>query len=297
MTFDPTATQTILSGMTETFNKYIVAPVNLFGVGGFIFDIDAEATATLRAEITDHYTESNVAVQDHIAINPKRFVLKYHVGEVVDVQPQLETLSQTLPAKLTALAAFLPNLAAMESQVLQTIQNVPNILRNLPSNVVNNPVDFFGLMQGVIPQVKKQQQAFEFFKALFYSKALVSLQTPFEFVNNMGIEAVIATQDAQDIYSSEFTIMLKEMRFASTFIQSINPNDLQGRTAQQSQGVVTAGSTPGIDPAAIPKLPFSRNPPSLTFGQSVSPPIITDMDDLIDYKAWFSDAAKQVNGP
>ena len=41
---------------------------------------------TCPADITDHFTEDNKTVQDHISIRPTHFVLKNYIGELVDQQ-------------------------------------------------------------------------------------------------------------------------------------------------------------------------------------------------------------------
>ena len=91
-----------LDALTAEFQNYVVAPLNAFGLGGFLFDAEGESTARLNAEITDHYTEDNRAVQDHIAIHPTRITLKGYVGEIVYTQPgQDQSFLQTAVQKLT----------------------------------------------------------------------------------------------------------------------------------------------------------------------------------------------------
>ncbi len=41
-------------------------------IGAFVFDYAGEVSSELHADITDHYTEDNTVVQDHIALNPIR---------------------------------------------------------------------------------------------------------------------------------------------------------------------------------------------------------------------------------
>jgi len=50
-----------LDVITADLQNYIVAPMNAFGVGGFVFDIMGEQISQLQADITDHYTEDNKA--------------------------------------------------------------------------------------------------------------------------------------------------------------------------------------------------------------------------------------------
>jgi len=74
---------TPFNSVKDAFGKYVVAPITQFGLGGFVFDVEGATNIDLTADITDHYTEDNVAVQDHIALRPKRIRLDTYVGEVV----------------------------------------------------------------------------------------------------------------------------------------------------------------------------------------------------------------------
>ena len=51
-----------IAKITNNFDKFIVRPLNAFGLGGFIFDIEGDATVNLNTEITDHFTEDEEMV-------------------------------------------------------------------------------------------------------------------------------------------------------------------------------------------------------------------------------------------
>ena len=65
-----------LDALTAEFQNYIVAPINAFGLGGFLFDTPGESIAHLGAEITDHYTEDNQQLKTVLVFEyNSRFVL------------------------------------------------------------------------------------------------------------------------------------------------------------------------------------------------------------------------------
>ena len=106
-----------ISSIQTALKTYFVAPHNDFGLGGYVFTLQGEDTATLSSDITDHYTEDNKAVQDHIAIKPKRITLRGYVGELIyNASGQSPTILQTVTQKLTQLSAFLPALSASATQ-------------------------------------------------------------------------------------------------------------------------------------------------------------------------------------
>ena len=53
------------------------------GVAGFIFDIEDENSSDLESDITDYYVETNIAVQDMIALRPETVTVTAQVAELV----------------------------------------------------------------------------------------------------------------------------------------------------------------------------------------------------------------------
>lgn len=198
--------------------QYVVTPVNAFGLGGFVFDIEGDSVINLSTEITDHYLEDNSAVQDHISIRPKRVILRRYVGELVFQPDQnLNSKVQTVVQKLTSLSSFLPVLSKGAQQIfaLKSQDFTFNSLRDsITSKTVNQLTDYWTFGKNLLGQENRQQQAYTYLKSLMEQRILVSLQTPFEFVNNMAIESIVAVQPEGSKYISDFSIILKQIRFA-----------------------------------------------------------------------------------
>lgn len=207
-----------LSLFSDGLKQYVVSPVNAFGLGGFVFDVEGDSTINLSTEITDHYLEDNSSVQDHISIRPKRVILKRYVGELVFQPDQnLNGKVQSTVQKLTALSQFLPTLSKGAEQIfsLKAEDLSFNKLRDsINSKTVNQLTDYWAFGKNLLGQESRQQQAYAYLKSLMEQRILVSLQTPFEFVNNMAIESIVAIQPEGSKYISDFTIVLKQIRFA-----------------------------------------------------------------------------------
>lgn len=212
--------------------SYVVAPVNAFGLGGFVFDALGEDTARLDAEITDHYTEDNKSFQDQIAIRPKKITLRGYVGELTCVpsNPDPAILQQAVQ-KLTTLSSYAPILSASAQQLIAT-----STAGQLPDLTLSDTANIYGLIKNLIPQATnspKQQQAYNYFKSCMSQKILMAVQTPWEFMTNMAIESVIAIQPEGSDSVTDFAVTYKEIRIAKTQTVAYTTN-LAGQSSSSS---------------------------------------------------------------
>jgi len=256
-----------LGAITTLAQQYIVAPLAAFGMGGLVFNAEGESIALLSADITDHYTELNLAVQDHIAIKPKRVTLKGYVGELVYSAPgNNPSVINSLAQKLTTISAYLPALTNGAQQAQSLFTSASNGTATLESALTSTS-NIYGLVQNVLGafgNTKNQQNAYTYFKSLMQSGTLMGIQTPWEFMTNMAIESIAAYQDEKSKYITEFSVSFKEIRIAST--QTLNaPSSntgtsvptspvAQGATALQTADTTNQGANAGAS------LPFNLLP-------------------------------------
>lgn len=252
------ATLNQISDIKDVYNKYIVRPAGLFGFAGFVFDIEGEATATLQNEITDHYTEDNTTINDHIAIRPKRVTLKNYIGELADivddgferdvqrVAQKLVTLGEYLPAITDAAEQYLPRAKALvNGETSITDVSISDIADSVS---LEDAANVYALVQNFAVPTTKQQKAFLYFKALREQRILISIQTPFEFMQNMAVETIVARQGEETNLISDFTVTFKEVRFADTRITTLSK---QGKAATQSQSTDKRGNIAGKETSAL----------------------------------------------
>jgi hypothetical protein len=252
-----------LGELTSALQTYIVSPLNAFGAGGFVFDAQSESQADLSADITDHYTENNQALQDHIAIRPKRITLRGYVGELVyDTAGTPPSTLQTVTQKLTTITAFLPQVSAAATQAQAAISGVNSAGGTLQSLAAAVPAaaNIYGLVQNAIGissgTEKKQQAAYQYFASCMNTGILMGLQTPWEFLTNMAIERIVAIQAEDSIFITDFSVTFKQIRIASTQTTltplggtggiASNPQNAQGATAAQLSSTVNGGNCPGV---------------------------------------------------
>lgn len=224
--------------IANSFNKYIVSPLNAFGIGGFVFDVEGETSVTLTTEITDHFVEDGTTIQDHIAVKPKRVTLKNYVGELTYKQYGKSSASEFIEKavqKLTTVSAYLPKITDMAKQVwenkgsLESLSGVSGLINNAELGSINKVSDLYASVKNMVGPQTKQAQAYMFFKAMMEGKILTSVQTPFEFMSNMAIESITAVQEEGSKYISSFSVTLKEIRTAelleaaeATYIKDIS---------------------------------------------------------------------------
>ena len=264
-----------LSNITSIVNQYVVSPLAAFGVAGFVFNALGESQATLSADITDHYAEDNKAIQDQIAIRPKRVTLKGYVGELVynsaGAGPSnLNTLSE----KLTGLTSFLPALTAGATQLQQAVTDTSSVTF---SGALGTASNIYGLVQntlGAFGNFQNQQNAYTYFKALMQSATLMGIQTPWEFMTNMAIETIVAVQPENSEWITDFAVTFKEVRIASTgTIAFTAGSNASGNNPQAAALSSTAGAqaAPVTNLGPIPGAVTSVTTSALTSLQQYGP--------------------------
>lgn len=236
--------KTDIEKISDNFDKYIVRPANLFGLGGFVFDIERETVLRQNAEITDHYVEDNTAVQDHIAIRPIRLSLRNFVGELIYENDDRKTLNQVqeVVRKLTVLDAFIPELStgAQQARDLITSKKATDF-----NSLTSGVLDLWSLTKNLNPGANKQQQAYLYFEALMQQKIKVSVQTPFKYLTDMYIESITAIQGENSRFLSDFQINLKQVRTTSLQIVKFDIKKYQSRSGQQAAPQVDNGKAQG----------------------------------------------------
>lgn len=252
-----------LDALSAALQSYVVAPLNAFGMGGFVFNVAGEAIGHLSADITDHYAEDNKALQDHIAIRPEKYTLKGYVGEVVyntDV-PSGAPIS-VLTQKLTTISAYLPLLSAGEQQLQDTIQapSASSLTLSSAANIFSAVKNMFAASGNS----GNQADALMYLKACQNQGILMGIQTPWEFITNMAIETITVVQDENSVFVSDFSVTFKKIRIAKTLTTAFSNNApgssaipdvarvLEGAAGLQAEPVTNIGNVPGLNlPTAL----------------------------------------------
>lgn len=238
----------ILSKASQSFVSFTGAT----GIAGFKFDISSDEEISLSSDITDHYTENNVPVQDNIVNKPVEVTLRGLVGEYKyipktkkDFWEKATEKAQNITQKLVTIGSYLPAISDFTMQTFDTLKQGNFSFESLKNGKFNyfGALDIatsaFELYRNINIPSNKQTSAFLFFEALWASKQTFTIQTPFRFYTNMAVKSLKAVQHGDTNDNSDFEITFKEIKKVTT--SSITSDVLQGRLKEQSSSYINKG--------------------------------------------------------
>lgn len=240
---NPTATKI---GAIADLANYSMSAVNAFMVkpeipqfdqqgqiSGFLFDVKGRDEVNLQAEITDHWTENNTAIQDHIAIKPITIRVNGFVGELrTNYDPRtLQNIAANYAGKSTALAYLAPEITTQAKAVFNQMERLYGLYEKANSVEKN----LYGVFENTASAQTetKQQKAFQFFKNAWQAKQAFQVQSPWQTFNNMYIQTLRATQDDETKYITEFEITFKQLRFANTLTRGLTDEEKEQIKAEK----------------------------------------------------------------
>ena len=244
MAIEDILNQDNIEKLSEGFSRYVVAPAQSFGIAGFVFDVEDETTQESVNEITDHYIEDNSTVQDHVAVRPEKLTLRGFVGELVTTPDDFLAQTQRLVERLTPIVGFSPELTSGMSTLKTSLQQQNNVEFE---KATTDTVDLYSTVKNFNPTANRQQRAYLFFKSAKEQRIPLNVQTPFEYLTNMYIESVVATQSGGSKDMSTFEITLKQVRTVALQFEDFDFKDYQGRTSQQRESEDKKGKAQGVE--------------------------------------------------
>lgn len=230
-------------------NKYILKPKNMKGINGFVFDSATDDSIQMSADITDHYTESNLSINDHVAIHPIRIVMKGYVGELIyNTNPSgVLGLFSSIQNALTTVPAYLGKYTPKGLQDVQKVLIKGTSFVNKVDNYIARAKNIVGLF-GKANKTNNQQDAYATLKNLFLSRVMCSVETPFEYFDgNMIIESIAFRQGENDKYLTDIWVTLKEIRVAKVTVSPVNKLTTAGRALFQRQSLFDNGKSKGTE--------------------------------------------------
>jgi hypothetical protein len=220
-------------------NSVIVSYPGAQGISGFIFDIPTGERITLSSDISEHYTENGSYVNDHIVNKPVEITLDGFIGELVYTKPKKGSLEYTANQITDALqsvdaytglagytAEMSQKIAALASQVAY-VANQYNAIKKKATNLLN-------YLSGSESTETLQQAAYKKLYGFWKSKQTVSVQTPWQYYATMAIASIVASRDDKSDDYTDFSITLKEMRFADVETTTFDPKSFSAVDAQSS---------------------------------------------------------------
>ncbi len=257
MSFNPIAAakQLINPKLSESYldarANVILAEKGKEGLEGFLFDIPDSESVTLSADMTDHFTEDNSFLQDHRVIKPAQITISGFIGELVYRKPEgLFGDILTIGNKLSAVGAFLGDQTPQAVQVAQKAAAKAQAAIGAATNIAGKASSVVNAFKGAVPEPTKQQVAYKELEALFHESKLLTLQTPWNFFDNLMITSIGFSQDGESESMSDIEITLKEIRIAKTTTADFNTEVFNRSQFQESPDEVL-GNTIGEEKELI----------------------------------------------
>ena len=227
--FDPTKYD--VTGITSGYDKK-----------AFIFDLKKDYKLNLSSEITDHYVEDNLAVQDQIGLKPIIIEVSGNIAEVnlnsagkaMNEAKIKNEISSNKEAKanifnsvdsylyrMGSLTSFAPNLTNQALDIYnsaKSVYNMTNKVINLDKRDSSQDLKKkYQNSEEYNVDVIKQTMQFEWvnwFKTQWWNRAAFSIVTPYGVFDSMYIMDLSATQPENSRYVTNLTIKFKQIRKA-----------------------------------------------------------------------------------
>lgn len=231
----------------------IVSVFDSTGIAGFRFNVPKMEQIKLSNDITDYYSDSNKAINDHVAHKPVIITVSGLQGEHFYSIHELQDMISAVGTTLKTIAAFKPETNPVETQLRSkwnnflkqnqtyTLSSTNNYavpvglsLKQKAQNFFNefktyNAIDLFQLFQTLYKFKSAQTRAYLFFETLRMADKPFTVETRWKSFNNMYIQDVtVLGEDTADI--TDIQVTFKQMNFANSQAVKINA---AGRTQQQ----------------------------------------------------------------
>lgn len=230
----------------------VVNIIGATGIAGFKFHVPQTEMVNFENEVTDHYIDTNSAIQDHIVQKPITITVSGLVGDYFYSNNEIEDMVALITPTLALVKEFLPNITDRTVKRLTDAQsghiNLPNI--QIPDenvylqlqskkNFEFNIVDLFKLFQNLYKIKSAQTRAFIFFECLWKSRARFSVETTWKRYDNMIVQRVQAKRDNNaDI--TEFSITFKQISLVGVYTETIEQSAnrmIQARSPIANKGL------------------------------------------------------------
>jgi hypothetical protein len=207
------------------------------GIEGLLFDVPMNDSVTRGCQITDHWVESNSAIQDHIALEPIKITLTGKVGELVYKTYAAIAFAQAVIDRLGPLGIFTPSQSVQLQKAIATAERA-TAAYFAADKALNTLSDVFKNQ----PTKNAQQAFFNELDQWVENRALLSVETPWKTYQNMAIESFTADQDDTNMLETLFTINFKQIKYVETATYA---GKLSGRAEQQASDIKNTGNTKG----------------------------------------------------
>lgn len=193
----------------------LLSPKGAKGIVGWEFDIPKTEDIRISADITDHYTENNSFLNDHIIIKPIEITLTGYIGELV-FRPNPTLINSILAGAVSfsMMANFISNYTPSQMAKIEKINNIVTANVSNVALITQQTINVVTKLRGEGFQKTKQEIAYTELKSMMIKKQFLTVQTPWQYFDNLVIKELSFSQDESSNDYSDISITLKEIRIS-----------------------------------------------------------------------------------
>jgi len=173
---------------------------------------------------------------------------------------------------LGAVAAYNIPLTDQAAGKLSTLTNTVAYAASQEKALEKRATNLASYFNGDDNSQNLQTKAFITLQAMWKSKQIVTVQTPWGFYKNMLIKSISAKQDAESNDYTDFTVTLKEMRFVDVKITTFDSGTYTSAIDAQKTETSKDGASGTGEGASILKTTFAADSPSIDSAGKIVPP-------------------------
>ena len=228
----------------------------------FVFDIKREYKYNLSSNITDHYVEDNVAIQDHIGLKPiilevngsiGEVTLKDKIGETSDLDKYLgeqtnKNIFNSIDSyldRMGSLSSFAPNIINQSLDVYNTakfgystVSKIINLDKKDSSS--SRRFAYNSIYDEEVIKTTNQFEWVDWFTTQWKNRASFTIVTPYGVLTDMYIMDLSASQPENTRYITNLNIKFKQIRRAKIITRNRKVSKTMDKqvTKQQETGIL-----------------------------------------------------------
>ena len=224
----------ILDYLIEEPKKENTTPIRL--------QIFGNESISCQADITDNFTENNVAYQDHIAIKPMIYTVEGEVGELTWYRNDSTTsVLDAVEQKLEPVVSFSQTLSKTASAVQDKALKIIGVIDSL-DNAVSR---IWGFLSNDDVNTE-QKKVFKYLLYLWLSRSPINIRTPWGNLSGYVIQNLEVSQSDRTVDKSKIKISFKEFKQLKNKKTKFDLQKYMGRGSAQNAELVNKGITTGV---------------------------------------------------
>jgi len=177
------------------------------GIQGFLFSIPTGESITFQSQITDHWTQSNNTIQDHVALQPIKVTLSGIVSDVIWKKDPIAIYAEQTINRISNTPGLEPGFAQASIDALYVYNESIRLIAEA-QKVINDTKTLFG---AISTATTPQTEAYFILKSYWDTRTLCTIAMPWGSLDNMVIENLQFTQGEETKDWTEVSVTFKQV--------------------------------------------------------------------------------------